>query len=329
MGARIDRSIYFLLEGDNPETIAKSAGLAVIDFTSAFETLKPDAVFVIADRFECLSIAMAAVYMNIPVIHLEGGEVSGSIDESVRHAITKLSHLHFPANASAARRIERMGEDVNTIYPVGSTSLDVIRQLDLDRLDPLIEIQGSTAAGRVIDYHEPYLVVIQHPVTTEYEHNLRHVNETIQAIADLKIPTVWIWPNIDAGTDAISQGLNAFQNDTKPAHVQFMSSLPIEQFAVLLKHSACFVGNSSCGIRETAFLGVPSVNIGSRQAGRERGQNVMDVDYRSDEIKAAVRRQIAHGHYEADFLYGDGHAGSKIVEILNHFEFDIQKQITY
>jgi len=326
---KIDRVIHFLVEGENPETMAKSAGLAVIDFTTAFENLRPDIVMVIADRFECLSIAMAASYMNVPIVHLEGGEVSGSIDESLRHAITKLSHLHFPATKEAAKRIERMGEAPRTIFAVGSTSLDVIKELDLSNLKPLMDLQKTAGVGVELDLTKPYLLVIQHPVTTEYEKNLSYINDTINAIDSLAMPTIWIWPNMDAGSDGISKGIRVFREMRNPRYVHFFKSLPIEHFAPLLSNAACIVGNSSCGIREAAFLGVPSVNVGSRQSGRERGVNVRDVGNNSNEIRKAILYQLQNGPYEPDFIYGDGTAGERIAEIVKDFEFNIQKRMTY
>jgi UDP-hydrolysing UDP-N-acetyl-D-glucosamine 2-epimerase len=302
---KIDRVIHFLVEGENPETMAKSAGLAVIDFTTAFENLRPDVVMVIADRFECLSIAMAASYMNVPIVHLEGGEVSGSIDESLRHAITKLSHLHFPATKEAAKRIEHMGED------------------------PLMDLQKTAGVGVELDLTKPYLLVIQHPVTTEYEKNLSYINDTINAIDSLAMPTIWIWPNMDAGSDGISKGIRVFREMRSPDYVHFFKSLLIEYFAPLLSNAACIVGNSSCGIREAAFLGVPSVNVGSRQSGRERGVNVRDVGNDSNEIREAILYQLQNGPYEPDFIYGDGTAGARIAEIVKDFEFNIQKRMTY
>lgn len=326
---KIDRIIHFLVEGENPITMAKSAGLAVTEFSTAFENLQPDVVIVIADRFECLSIAMAASYMNIPLAHIEGGEVSGSIDESVRHAITKLSHLHFPATKKAAERIKKLGEDPGTIFPVGCTSLDVMEKLDLSNVSPIMDLQHKSGVGITVDLSKPYLVVIQHPVTTEYEENLQHINETIIAIESLRMGTIWIWPNMDAGSDGISKGIRVFRETKKPQHVHFFKSLAIECYAPLLSNAACIVGNSSSGIREAAFLGVPTVNIGSRQAGRERGKNVIDVDYNCIEIEKAIRKQIEHGKYEPDYIYGNGKAGQKITETLKDFEFKLQKRISY
>ncbi len=326
----VDRVIHFVIEGETPVTMAKSAGLAVSEFSTAFESLKPDMVVVIADRFECLSIAMAASYMNLPVAHVEGGEVSGSIDESIRHAITKLSHLHFPATQEAAERIIRMGEDPASVFAVGGTSLDVFAELDLHDLDPVRARQKTGGVGVPIELQPgQYLVIIQHPVTTEYTDNLRHINETIDAIDTLKMPTVWIWPNMDAGSDGISKGLRLFREHRQPPYAHFFKSLPIELFAPLLYNAACIVGNSSSGIRESAYLGTPSVNIGTRQAGRDRCPNVMDVGYDRQEIIQAIKRQMAVGKYPADHRYGDGASGKKMVEVLANFTFKLQKKITY
>lgn len=324
------RTIHFVVEGENLVTMAKSAGLAVSEFATAFDDLKPDVVLVIADRFECLPIAMAAAYMNIAVAHVEGGEVSGSIDESIRHSITKLAHLHFPSSKEAAVRIARMGEDPASIFPVGGTSMDVIRQLNLTDLEPVRSYMRGYGMGSLINL-EPneYLVLTQHPVTTEYDENLEHIRETIAALQDLSMPTVWVMPNMDAGSDGINKGIRIFRESVKPDNIHFFKSLPIELFAPLMKNAACLLGNSSSGIRESAFLGTPSVNIGSRQQGRQRGKNVMDVGYDRYQIVKAVRAQLAHGRYVSDDIYGDGYAADRIVDILKSADFKIQKTVTY
>ena len=329
MGISVDRRIHFLVEGETPVTMAKSAGLAVSEFTTAFENLQPDVVMVIADRFECLSIAMTASYMNIPVAHMEGGEVSGSIDESIRHAITKLAHVHFPATQEAADRIVRMGEAPKTVFPVGASSLDVIASLDLDNLQPVVDLQESAGVGNKVDLGQPYLVVIQHPVTTEYAENLEHVNQTLEAIHELGMGAIWIWPNMDAGSDGISKGIRIFREREKSANIHFFKSLPIEYYAPLLKNAQAIVGNSSSGIREAAFLGTPCVNIGSRQSGRDRCDNIRDVGYDKAAILKAIRDQLDHGRYKPNHLWGDGKAGEKMLQVLKGFDFRIQKQITY
>ena len=329
-GRKPARTINFVVEGENLATMAKSSGLAMTEFSTAFEDLKPDVVIVIADRFECLPIAMCAAYMNIAVAHVEGGEVTGSIDESIRHAITKLSHLHFPASQEAATRIERMGEAPASIHVVGASSMDILRRLDLNDLDPVREYQKDYGVGPMIDLvPKQYLTVIQHPVTTEYNENLLHVKETIAALNDLNMPTVWIMPNMDAGSDGINKAIRKYRESPDSRHTHFFKSLPIECYGPLLKNAACILGNSSSGIREAAYLGTPSVNIGTRQNGRQRAQNVMDVGYAAPEIVAAVRRQLEVREYTPDNLYGDGYAAEKIVHVLKTAPLQVQKMITY
>ncbi|MEZ7198135.1 UDP-N-acetylglucosamine 2-epimerase [Pseudodesulfovibrio karagichevae] len=325
----VHRIIHFLVEGENMISMAKSSGLALSEFATAFDDLKPDMVIVIADRFECLPIAMAATYMNIPLVHIEGGEVSGSIDESIRHAITKMAHLHFPATHESALRIERLGEPAESIFAVGSTSLDAINTIDCDDPEPFRHLQEEVGVGGLIDFSKPYLLVIQHPVTTEYDDNRAHVDQTLAVIEGLDIQTAWIWPNMDAGSDGISTGIRSYREERNPPNIRFYKGLPIQFFAPLLKKTACFVGNSSSGIRESSFLGVPCVNIGARQAGRERASNVVDVPYEREAIKRGILQQLAHGHYPLDTTFGDGKASEKIVEKLGTYDFVIQKRITY
>jgi len=326
---KINQAVHFVLEGENPITMAKSAGLAVTEFSTAFGNLQPDVVLVIADRFESLAIAMAASYMNIALAHIEGGEVSGSIDESIRHAITKLSHFHFPASKGAAERIERLGEDKSRIFTVGCTSLDIINEMDLANVEPIMELQNKYGVGETIDLEKPYLVVIQHPVTTEFDQNTQYIKETIHAIESLKMETIWIWPNMDAGSDEISKEIRVFREEKSPEYIHFFKSLPIEYYGPLLNNASCIVGNSSSGIRESAFLGVPCVNIGSRQEGRERSKNVIDVENNHIDIKKSIVKQLTVGRYSRDFVYGKGDSGNKIAETLSKVELFCQKKITY
>lgn len=325
----VDMSIYFLLEGENPLTMAKSTGIALTEFATAFDTLAPDVVMTIADRFEEIAIATAATMQNIPLAHIEGGEVSGSIDESIRHSITKMSHLHFPSTERAAERVKKLGEPEENIITAGTPSLDVINNLDLDSVTSLNEKINNMGVGSEIDLHEKYLLVIQHPVTTEYEQNRQYISETIRAIDELDLPTVWLWPNMDAGSDAVSKGIRVYREQEETGKIRWLTSLPIEEYGKLLSNTACIVGNSSSGIRESSFLGVPSVNIGNRQVGRERGRNVIDVPHDAEEIKQAVLIQYEHGPYQPDYTYGNGESGEQIAEALAKFDFEIQKQITF
>lgn len=327
---KIIRQINFVIEGENPLTMSKSAGLAMIEFSSLFDELKPDIVVVVADRFECLPVAMSASYMNIFVAHLEGGEVSGSIDESIRHAITKLAHLHFPCSKESGKRIAKMGENKDSIHVVGSTSFDLINSIDLNNLDIVRNYQKKYGIGANIDIRpKGYLTVIQHPVTSEYYDNYDNANETLTAIKDLKIPTIWILPNMDAGSDGVNKALRFYREKQSNNLIHFFKSLPIEIYAPILNNTLCIIGNSSSGIRESEFLGVPSVNIGTRQNGRERGKNVLDVNYKSDEIKLAIKKQITKKRFKSKNLFGDGFSAKKILQILKNEELITQKQITY
>ena len=324
------RNVNFVIEGETLLTMAKSSGLAMIEYSSTFSELQPDLVIVTGDRFECLPIAMAASYMNITVCHIEGGEVSGSIDESIRHAITKMSHIHLPASAEARERIVKLGEDPEKVFQVGATSMDVIRKTDLGSLEPVRAYQKAFGMGADIEL-EPgkYLVVIQHPVTSEYESNFDNIKATVEALETIGMPTVWIMPNMDAGSDGINKAIRHFREEKNPDYIHFFKSLPIELFAPLLKNSACLVGNSSSGVRESAYIGAPSVNIGTRQNGRQRGKNIIDVDYDSNAIIQAIHQQVKHGHYPSDPLYGDGYAADKIIKILKTCDLSTQKTIAY
>lgn len=320
-------TVFTIVEGETPTTMAKSTGLAILELATLFENLKPDIVLTIADRFETIATAVAASYMNIPVAHTQGGEVTGSIDESVRHAVTKLSHVHFPATKRAAENLVRMGEDPATIHWTGCPSIDVIAHLDL-ALTPDI-FTRYLGVGAAIDPAQPYLVVLQHPVTTEYGRGLDQINATLEAVTALDMQTVWMWPNVDAGSDDISKGLRVFRERHNPGKLHFYRNLAVEDYARLIHGAACLIGNSSSALREGSFLGVPAVNIGTRQMGREHGPNVLHVDHSAAAIERTIRTQIAHGRYERSMLFGDGSAGKRIADVLASVEPRVQKRLAY
>lgn len=312
-----DATAYMVVEGENPVTTAKSTGLGIVELSTLFANLEPDVVVSVADRYETIATAIAASYTNIPVAHVQGGEVTGSIDEKVRHAVTKLSNLHFVANEPARRRVTAMGEDPETVWVTGCPSVDlaarVVEQDDYRDFDPF----AYGGVGHRFDADDGFLVVMQHPVTTEYADAAQDIGETIAAIERLARPTIWFWPNIDAGSDRQSKALRHFRETHEAPYLYFLKNLPPEDFLRLLLRCRCLVGNSSVGIRESAYLGVPTVNIGSRQAGRDRGPNVIDVDYDRDAIGGAIEAQLATGgRVPSDDLYGDGRAGERIADLL-------------
>ena len=326
-GFNVNAQVYSIIEGENPTTMAKSTGLGIIELSTLFENLRPDVVLTVADRFETLATAVAASYMNIPVAHTQGGEVTGSIDESVRHAITKLSHMHFVATEQSRERVIRMGEDPRKVFNTGCPAIDAIFQIDLALPANFFDAYGGV--GKVIDLSKPYLVVLQHPVTTEFGSGFMQINETLEAVRGMNMQTVWLWPNVDAGSDDISKGLRMFRERHRELPVFFIRNFGVEDYARLIANTACLVGNSSSGLREGAFLGVPVVNIGTRQQNRERGENVLDVGYGSDEIKRAIQVQIERGPYPSQAIFGDGSSGKRIADLLANEPLSVQKKITY
>lgn len=328
-GFKIDARVYMVLEGENPASMAKTTGLGMLELATVFDNLKPDVVVTVADRFETLATAVAASYMNIPVAHIQGGEVTGSIDEKVRHAVTKLADLHLVATEGACERVTRMGEEIRKIFVTGCPSIDLAAEI---ADDPALNFNPFDRYGGVGNLHElvnGYLVVMQHPVTTEHEKARQHVWETLEAMYEMNMPTLWFWPNVDAGSDGTSNGIRSFREQYKPENIHFFKNMEPTDFLRLLYSSKCLIGNSSVGIRECSYLGVPVVNIGTRQVGRERGANVIDVGYSRDEILEATRRQTSNGRYGVNTLYGSGKAGVRISEVLAKAPLEIEKRLTY
>jgi UDP-hydrolysing UDP-N-acetyl-D-glucosamine 2-epimerase len=309
--------------------MAKTTGIGLMELSTVFYNLNPDIVVTVADRFETMSTAVAASYMNIPLAHVQGGEVTGNIDEKVRHAVTKLADYHFVASDKAAERVIKMGEDPACVYMTGCPSIDIAKEMLVDPTLDFDPFQRYGGVGENIDLSNGYIVVMQHPVTTEYQMARRDVEETLYAIKDMDIPAFWFWPNVDAGADGTSNGIRTFREREKPGHIHFFKNMEPTDFLKLLYNSKCLIGNSSVGVRECCYLGIPVVNIGSRQAGRDRGANVIDVGYERAEIEAAIRRQIANGHYGYDEIYGDGSAGEQIADLLYKVDLKFDKKLMY
>lgn len=328
-GFKITAKVFNVLEGGNLAAQAKTTGLGIIELTNVFENLQPDGVITVADRFETMSTAIAASYLNIPLIHIQGGEVTGNIDEKVRHAITKLADVHLVSSKKAQERVIRMGEKPEMVFLTGCPSIDIAEEVyQNSRLDfnPYEKYGG---VGNQPDFTKGYLMVMQHPVTTEYEQSRKQVTQTLQVINDLKIPTFWFWPNVDAGSDGTSNAIRSFRENQDIDHIHFFKNMGPYDFLRVLKNSLCLIGNSSVGIRESAYLGIPVVNIGSRQNGRERGKNVIDVNYSQTSIKNAISKQIENGHYTQDKIYGEGDAGKRIAEVLVNVPLTYHKVLNY
>ncbi len=313
-----------LLDMESDTASAKTTGLAVIELSTFFANHRPDVVVTVADRFETMATAIAAVNMNIPLVHIQGGEITGNIDDRIRNSISQLADLHFVATENARARLIRMGLSTQKVHYTGCPSIDLVHRSQECNFNPY-ETYGGV--GFRPDLNTPYLLVLQHPVTTETMHSKWQIDHLLHAIAALNMPGIWFWPNADPGTMGTVHGIRAFRelNPALPFH--FFKNMESGHFIQLLSNCVCFVGNSSVGIRECSALGVPAVNIGSRQRGRERGPNVVDCLPDTEAIVSAVQRQLAHGHYPGVTLYGKGDAGERIAGLLATIPFILKKHL--
>jgi UDP-hydrolysing UDP-N-acetyl-D-glucosamine 2-epimerase len=322
-GFSIDGELYMEVEGSTPATMAKSVGFGVVEFAGELQRLTPDVVLIIGDRYEAFAASVAAAFMNIPVLHMQGGEVSGSIDESTRHAITKFAQFHYPATERAADIIAAMGERRETILGVGCPSSDIALALE-SPLDPnAVNARGS---GREIDLDEPFVLAVFHPTTTEFGDEDRQMSELLRALDGVAMQTLLLWPNIDAGADHISKVIRVFRTTSGADWLRTVTNLSPEDYLKVLAACSVAVGNSSSFVRDAGFLGTPVVLVGDRQTGREHDVHVRPVAAAAGEIAAAVRAQIEHGRYPPSFLYGDGMVAQRVAESLAKVELYQQKR---
>jgi UDP-N-acetylglucosamine 2-epimerase (non-hydrolysing)/GDP/UDP-N,N'-diacetylbacillosamine 2-epimerase (hydrolysing) len=320
-GFDIEAILPMFTEGapDTGAEMVRAMGRIMPALADLFERLRPDLILSGFDIGANFAATVAGAHMNIPVAHIQGGEITGSIDESLRHAMSKFAHLHFPATEESKRRLIRMGEDPNHIFVVGCPSLDVV-------LAAPIMSKEAVCAAHGLDEARPYVVILQHPVTTEVEQAGRQMAETLAAVRDLNLQGVLIYPNNDAGAQQIIA-------EIKKSGIKIVRSLPAEGFVNLVRYASALVGNSSSGIHETASLGVPTVNVGSRQQGRERGSNVLDVGNDRLEILEALKTSLHDVAFKALVArrinpYGDGRAAARIIRVLKTVSLDhlIQKR---
>lgn len=325
-GFKVDGEVYLELEGSTPATMAKSVGFGVVEFASEFQRLKPDVVLLIGDRYEMLAAAIAAAYMNICIAHIQGGEVSGSIDESARHAISKFAQFHFPSTQRSAEYLIRMGERPDTILSVGCPSSDIARTFDRTLLSETVNANGG---GVVIDVTKSYLLVLFHPTTTEYGGERAQMEAVLAALHRLSMQTILLWPNIDAGSDHISKAIRVFRVNHQPIWLRNLTNLSPENYLKVLANAACAIGNSSSFVRDAGYFGTPIALVGNRQEGRETDVHVTPVAPTEDQIFAVATRQLEHGRYAPSTLYGDGYVSERIAESLSTLTPYVQKRLNY
>ncbi len=324
-GFEIEGRIYIELEGSVPSTMTKSLGFGIVEFASEFPRLGPDVLLIIGDRFEALAAVVAAAYQNITIAHIQGGEVSGSIDESARHAITKFAHYHFPATERAKNYIERMGENPDNVFNFGCPTGDYILSMNGKLSDNCFD----AGIGARINPQEPYLLVLYHPVTTAFGEEGVQVKELLKALDSLEHPTIWLWPNIDAGADHISMELRRYREKNTDRWLRMVKNYDPKTYQKVLKKAACAIGNSSSFVRDSTFSGTPVVLVGDRQYGRETGGNLTHASSRQEEILKAIKHQLKNGRYSPSSLYGTGDTSINIANKLAEVKLYTQKHLFY
>lgn len=324
-GFKIYRKFHMFYENedDSTATMTMVFGRAIINLTKIIKSLKPDIVFSGFDIGANFAAAVVGAHMNIHVAHLEGGEITGTIDESIRHATSKFAHIHFTSNEKAKKRLVKMGEQSKHVFVVGNPSLDVIKNMR-------VISKNQLEKEFKIDLKKPFLLVVQHTVTTEINKIDKYFLETIKAIKELDIQSIIIAGNIDAGFQKIKKII-------KNSKILYYDHLPFDKYISLLYHASAIVGNSSSGIMEAPFLRVPSINIGTRQEGRGKIKSIINVGYNKKEIKKAINKAIIDKKFLSEIKkqknqHGDGTASKKILQILEKIDLKkipIQKKLTY
>ena len=315
-GFPIISELDVLLSGDSRTSMSTSTGLCIIKLSQTFEQIKPDFLLIEGDRWEALSAAISASFMNIPIAHVSGGDITegGCIDDSVRHAITKFAHIHFPGTQLSAERILNMGEEIWRVHMVGDPGNDLqnFKPIDSQELERIFNIK--------LNY--PLLLVIQHPVTSEIENILDHMRITMDAVAELGLQTIVIYPNADSGGRLAIEVIKEYSNCS---NLRIYKSLNRDTYLSLVSVSSVIVGNSSSGIVESPFFKVPAVNIGTRQEGRERSNNVIDVGYDKLEIISAIEKALFDDKFKETVNscpnpYASEDTGVKITSLLSEIE---------
>ena len=328
-GFEVNARVYSVVDGQSRLTSAKTTGLGLIELATVFDNLKPDLVVTIADRFETMSTAVAAAYMHIPLAHIQGGEVTGSIDEKVRHSITKLADTHYVSTEQAREYVIRMGESPARVFKTGCPSIDIAADVEKEPEIAVDIFERYGGVGNILDISAGYVVLMQHPVTNEAPASRRQMDASLEAMRRINLPVLCFWPNLDAGSDGISRAIRILREHGHDENFHFFKNMAGNDFLRLLLRSKCIVGNSSVAIRECSYLGVPAVNIGTRQEGREHAPNVLHADYDTDAIADAVSRQLSHGRHESSHLYGDGQSGPRIAKLLSEVPLETAKKLTY
>ncbi|MDP6561572.1 MAG: UDP-N-acetylglucosamine 2-epimerase [Candidatus Peribacteraceae bacterium] len=324
-GYNVQGEIFMSLEGHTHATMAKSMAVFMSSFVDTLVRVKPTWAIIPGDRGEALTAAIAAAYCYIPIAHIQAGELSGNIDGVARHAIGKCAHIHFCSNADAAERLKKLGEEQFRIHQVGHPGLDDIVSGDITPI-------GEFEKKYDLSTKEPYVVVVFHPVTEDYD-NLESQTETlIESVENIPMKKVWILPNNDAGAGKLRSIIShhrkadtlMFSNVTRPDYFRFLT------------HAKCLIGNSSSGLTEAPSFALPTVNVGRRQQDRVRGENVIDASLNTREVTKAIEQGVSDAFHKKianmQNPYGDGHSAERILQVLKDTPIDdklLVKRLTY
>ena len=324
---KIDSKIDVLHLKDTGVAMARSIGECIAKMADSLDRIKPDILLVLGDRSEMLAGAVAATYLGVSIAHIHGGDISGNVDEPVRHAITKLAHIHFPATKESAARIIKMGEEPWRVHVVGAPGLDSALSKELPEPKQMAEKYG-------LDTSKPIILVVQHSLVTEAEDAANQIRQTLNAIVELGYQTIVIYPNADAGGRRMIEAIKEYEGYP---FIKTFNSIPHEEYLSLMKLASLMVGNSSSGIIEAPSFGLPVVNVGTRQVGRQRSENIIDVGYNKEQIKKVINKALFDEKFKqkarnSQSIYGDGKAGKRIADILSETRINkrlLLKRMTY
>lgn len=319
-GFNVDYKIYNLIETNSKVFQPKSTAMALNELPNIILREKPSLFITIADRFETIANAICASYMNIPLLHIQGGEITGNIDDKVRNSVSQLSDLHLVSTKKSAERLKRMFIPENNIFNIGCPSLDLVTE-SLNKKQDLNAINEYKGIGKLPNLEKKFLLILFHPDTKEGEKNNSYISSIFKAVIEIGLPAIWLWPNIDAGNHYLTKFLRQKINNEASSckNIFFVKNFAPDHFIYILSKSFCLLGNSSLGIRECSYLGIPSVNIGNRQQLRERSLNVIDCFNDSDDIVSSFYKITETKRYPSSSLYGNGNAGMLGAEVILNF----------
>jgi len=328
-GFKIDDEIDMIINSDKKSALIKSMGLEMIQMAQSFDRLKPDILLILGDRYETFVAATCAMMMNIPIAHMNGGEsTEGAIDEQIRHAITKMAHIHFPGAEYYKERIIKMGEEAWRVFNVGQAGVENIKRLELYSKEE-IEKQLN------IEFNKKIFLITYHPVTLESENVETQIDSLLNSLEDFDAKFIFTYPNADFGSKTVIDKINTFVEKNKDAYV--FSSLGQRRYLSLLNYADIMVGNSSSGIIESSTFKLPVVNIGNRQKGRLRSNNIIDTGYSKKEIVAGINKALFNekfklGLNDIENIYGDGTTSLQVTWILKTIDIGkklLEKKLTY